>query len=165
MKYPKTSTSGHIVFLVKARHAIVDGTRSFFREWIHYESYKTRLANPINLSFPSARWGSECGEFPPRALTKREFLSRTERGPYPTGQLPLEDKDANPNTKSIGKLRSYVRAVDPTMLHAMGGISPNPARGTEATLADAAVHLPNHHAAHACKNTEAICRASGMALV
>ena len=66
----------------------------------------------------------------------------------PDDQLPSLDKAAIKRLQEIiGVFLYYTRAIDNTMLVALGSLASSQAQGTEATM-DAAVHLLNYAATH-----------------
>jgi hypothetical protein len=97
----------------------------------------------------------------PHAWVKPHYGAKTQCAPLADTSPPLDAADTKRVKEVLGTLLFYARAVDSTMLAAVGSIASQQAKGTKATM-EAIIQLLNYCATHPVATIRGI--ASGMVL-
>jgi hypothetical protein len=83
----------------------------------------------------------------PHAWVKPHYGVKTQYAPLADTSPPLDAADTKPVQEVLGTLLFYARAIDSTMLAAIGSIASQQAKGTKATM-EAIIQLLNYCATH-----------------
>ena len=154
VKYTNTADANHLIATLKQLYAVSDdwtGTKycGLTLDW-DYTNRTVDLSIPGYIERALQRFQHPtppCPEHAPHAWQKPIYGATTQYAPDPDNAPALDAADTKHLQEVLGTLLFYARAVDSTMLPAIGTLASQQAHGTKATL-QALAQLLNYCATH-----------------